>query len=363
MDFLHIIDQLNYLIGHSAGQWWIIPLVSLFCLIDGFFLFLPSETAIVALASIAARTGEPNIWLLILGTSIGAIIGDNIAYFMGRKLGVSRFRWMRRPRGAKAFAWAGKELEKRGAILIFTARYIPVGRIAVNFTAGATHFPWRRFAVIDGIAVVTWAGYSVAVGTFAGHWIHHNPLLGVVIAIAFAIVIGFFVDHGMKYLHRFLENRGRLQPRAAPGHAVAQIAAEALAAAQAEAEAKFVALAVAGSTAGPLAETSIGGPDTVESGSELHDPDATMATASNMVTSRSADAEETTSADARDAPMANVANTTPLPGEGTDVENPHTIPATVAQTRHSVAPPTHASEDLAYELPRHKQLAQHETHP
>ena len=134
---------------------------------------------------------------------------------------------MRRPRGAKAFAWAGKELEKRGAILIFTARYIPVGRIAVNFTAGATWFPWRRFVLLDGIAVVTWAGYSVAVGTFAGRWVHDNPLLGVGIAITFAVVIGFVVDHAMKYLHHVLEKRGKLEPRPEPGLAAACAAAAA----------------------------------------------------------------------------------------------------------------------------------------
>jgi membrane-associated protein len=248
VDFLHIIDQINILIAHSAAQWWIIPLVSLFCLIDGFFLFLPSETAIVALSSISARTGSPNIWLLILGASIGAVIGDNIAYFLGRKLGTSRFKWMRKPRGAKAFAWAGRELEKRGAILIFTARYIPVGRIAVNFTAGATRFPWRRFVVLDAVAVVTWAGYSVAVGTFAGRWVHHNPLLGIGIAIAFAIVIGFIVDHAMKYLHHYLEKRGKLEPRPEPGLMAAQIAA------QAQEEARAAALATASAESGAASD-------------------------------------------------------------------------------------------------------------
>lgn len=242
MDFLHIVGQINYVIEHSAAQWWVIPMVSLFCLIDGFFLFLPSETAIVALASIAAKTGHPNIWLLILGASAGAIMGDNIAYFLGRKLGTTRFNWMRRPRGARAFAWAGKELEKRGAILIFTARYIPVGRIAVNFTAGATWFPWRRFVLLDSIAVVTWAGYSVAVGTFAGRWVHDNPLLGVGIAITFAVVIGFVVDHAMKYLHHVLEKRGKLRPRPAPGLAAAQhadqVKAQATAGAQPAAESR-----------------------------------------------------------------------------------------------------------------------------
>lgn len=241
MDLLHLVGQINVLIEHSAAQWWVIPLVSLFCLIDGFFLFLPSETAIVALASISAKTGDPNIWILIMGASAGAIIGDNIAYFLGRKLGTTRFNWMRRPRGAKAFAWAGKELEKRGAILIFTARYIPVGRVAVNFTAGATYFPWRRFALLDAIAVVTWAGYSVAVGTFAGRWVHDNPLLGVVIAVVFAVVIGFVVDHLMKYVHHILEKRGKIAPRQEPGYAAAAAAAQVRAQALAEEELKFAA--------------------------------------------------------------------------------------------------------------------------
>lgn len=235
MDLIHIMNQINYVIEHSAAQWWVIPMVSLFCLIDGFFLFLPSETAIVALSAIAHKTGNPNVMLLIIGASIGAIIGDNIAYFMGRKLGTTRFKWMRKPKGAKAFAWAGRELEKRGAILIFTARYIPVGRIAVNFTAGATHFPWRRFVVLDGVAVVTWACYSATIGWFAGAWVHNNPLLGIAIAITFAIVIGFVVDHSMKYLHHILEKRGRLEPRPEPGTEAARLAEAVLAAAAAAA--------------------------------------------------------------------------------------------------------------------------------
>jgi len=227
VDFIHIIEQINFVIEHSAAQWWIIPLVSLFCLIDGFFLFLPSETAIVALSAIAHKTGSPNIVLLVLGASMGAIMGDNIAYFLGRKLGTTRFKWMRRPRGAKAFAWAGRELEKRGAILIFTARYIPVGRIAVNFTAGATHFPWRRFVVLDAVAVLTWATYSATIGWFAGAWVHSNPLLGIAIAITFAIVIGFIVDHAMKFLHHYLEKRGRLEPRPEPGLQAAKLVEQA----------------------------------------------------------------------------------------------------------------------------------------
>nr|WP_218847342.1 DedA family protein [Psychromicrobium silvestre] len=199
--------SLNELIAHSAGQWWVVPIVTLFCFIDGFFLFLPSETAIVALASIALHTGEPNIWLLMAGGAFGAILGDNMAYWIGSKIGTSRFRWMRRPRVAKAFDWARMELDKRGAVLVLTARYIPVGRVAVNFTAGATRYPWRKFVWLDAIASITWSAYGVAIGTFAGHWIKNNHLLGVGIAIVFAIIIGFLVDHLVKLFHQWLAKR------------------------------------------------------------------------------------------------------------------------------------------------------------
>lgn len=211
MDFFHIMHQLNELIAHSANQWWVVPMVTLFCLIDGFFLFLPSETAIVALAAISVQNGQPNVWLLLAGGAVGAIIGDNIAYWLGRKLGTTRFKWMRRPRAAKAFDWAKMELNKRGAVLIFTARYIPVGRIAVNFTAGATKFSWRRFFLLDFLAAFTWAAYGVSIGTLSGsfHFLHSNPLIGIGIAIVFAIIMGFVVDHAMKWLHGVLDRRAK----------------------------------------------------------------------------------------------------------------------------------------------------------
>ncbi|WP_394941607.1 DedA family protein [Psychromicrobium sp. YIM B11713] len=207
MDFIAFFSGLNELITHSASQWWVVPIVTLFCFIDGFFLFLPSETAIVALSAVALHTGEPNIWYLMAGGAIGAILGDNTAYWIGSKVGTAGFKWMRRPKVAKAMEWARMELDKRGAVLVLTARYIPVGRVAVNFTAGATRYPWRKFVWLDAIASITWSAYGVAIGTFAGHWIRNNHLLGVAIAIVFAIIMGFVVDHLMKLFHRWLGKR------------------------------------------------------------------------------------------------------------------------------------------------------------
>lgn len=201
------MEFINHMILHAAGAWWIYPVLLIFCLIDGFFPVLPSETLIVALAAVSVMSGQPNMWLTMLAGALGAIIGDNIAYVMGRTIGTTRFKWMRKPKAVKALHWARYELDKRGAMLIFTARYIPVGRVAVNFTAGATGYPRKQFVLLDIGAALTWVGYSWGIGTVAGHWVHEHPLLGAAIAIVFAIVIGFVIDHVMQFVHRWHDKR------------------------------------------------------------------------------------------------------------------------------------------------------------
>ncbi|MFP5311523.1 MAG: DedA family protein, partial [Actinomycetes bacterium] len=106
----------------------------------------------------------------------------------------------------KVFAWARYELEKRGAVLIFTARYIPWGRVAVNYVAGSTGFSHRRFFVFDAFACVTWVGYSLGIGLLASSfpWLHHNPLLSAGIAVVFAIVLGIIIDHALRWWHKRL---------------------------------------------------------------------------------------------------------------------------------------------------------------
>ena len=132
--------------------------------------------------------------LLIATAAAGAFVGDNIAYLIGRGTGTRRWAWMRGPRMQAAFRWAGTELRKRPASLILVARFVPIGRVAVNLTAGATHYPRPRFVALTVLSALLWAGYSVAIGMFFGQWFEENHLLGVVIAIVCAIVLGIGVD-------------------------------------------------------------------------------------------------------------------------------------------------------------------------
>lgn len=109
------VDILNDLILQAIASPWLYAVLFAVTVIDGFFPPVPSETVLVAAAAVAASTGDGDIVLLGAVAALGAAIGDNIAFLIGRRLGTTRFAWMRRPRVAAAFAYAQRALDRRSA--------------------------------------------------------------------------------------------------------------------------------------------------------------------------------------------------------------------------------------------------------
>lgn len=165
-----------------------------FVLIDAFFPPVPSESIVIAAAAAAVSVGQPNIALVVVCAAVGAIAGDNLTFAIGRKVGLERFRWMRRRRMQTALQLAGRGIAKRPAAVLMTARYVPVGRVAVNLVAGASGFGRLRFFLLSVLAGVSWAVYSVLIGLAAGHLLHGNALLGMLVGIAGGLVTGVIVD-------------------------------------------------------------------------------------------------------------------------------------------------------------------------
>ncbi|GAA4831093.1 hypothetical protein GCM10023221_03500 [Luteimicrobium xylanilyticum] len=178
----------------ASGLWWIYPAVVLFCLVDGFFPPVPSESVVIALA-VAATTGhDPNLWLLLAAAVVGAWSGDQVAYQLGRWIGTDRVRLLRGPRGRRAVAWARYALERRGATFILAARYVPVGRVAVNMSAGAVRYPRRRFMAVSGLAAVFWGACSVLVGLASAAWLGERPLLAMAVGVVVGLLLGLGID-------------------------------------------------------------------------------------------------------------------------------------------------------------------------
>ncbi|MET4782467.1 DedA family protein [Glaciihabitans sp. UYNi722] len=188
------MDQITDAVLAAAGSPWVYPVLFLLTVLDAFFVVLPSETVVVALGALALSGHGPNLFVLIAVAAVAAVIGDSLTFALGRRVGLTRFRWMRRPQAVRAFAWARRSLDRRAAVVLLTARFVPFGRIAVNLTAGATGFDYRRFLGLTAIAGLCWAAYNAVIGAVFGAWFGGNPVLAVAVSIVVAVGLGILVD-------------------------------------------------------------------------------------------------------------------------------------------------------------------------
>jgi membrane-associated protein len=206
------MDALNTMIVSLAASPWVLAVVLLLVVVDGFFPPVPSESVVVALAAVGAATGMPNPWLVLLVAALGSFLGDNIAFLIGRTIDPARFRFLRGKRASALLARARSNLDRRPGAVILTARFVPVGRVLVNALAGASGFSRRRFVALTAVSGVAWAAYSILIGVVAGSWIHENPLLGAGVAIAFALILGIAGDG----IGRSISRRRAQRPVGAP---------------------------------------------------------------------------------------------------------------------------------------------------
>lgn len=173
---------------------WIYPLVFASVVLDAFFPAFPSETIVVGLAAHASSTGAPDALLLALVAASAAVVGDNVAFAFGCWTRGRQLSWMTRPRIEGAMAWARRQLDNRPVTILLTSRYVPFGRTVVTISAGASGFPWRRYAPLSVVSGALWATYLVSIGWLAGAWMQDNPLLGTVIAILAAMGMGYLFE-------------------------------------------------------------------------------------------------------------------------------------------------------------------------
>lgn len=206
-----------------AGTPWVFLAVYAFATIDGFFPPIPSESVIIALATLFVQDRSADFWLLGAVAAAGAFSGDQIAYEIGKHIPVRRIRFMKSDRAVKAIDWAEHALERRGGSFIIAARYIPIGRVAVNMTAGTTGYPRARFTGLAAIAAVSWSVYSVVLGIGAGVWLKNHPTLALVVGVGAGLVLGVVVDRGLALLR---SRRGRRVVAEASGVLVTAAEAE-----------------------------------------------------------------------------------------------------------------------------------------
>ena len=201
-----MFDQITPLVVELAASPLVYVVLVALCFLDGFFPPVPSESALVAVAAVAATSGQPVLAGVLVAAAVGAVAGDSVAYWIGRRIGLARLARSGRPRIAAALGFAERQMRRRSASLILVGRYVPVGRVAVNMTAGATRLPYRRFLAISSVAGLAWAATSIGIALAASS-VLHEPVVAALVSMVVAAGLGIVVDRVIGGVSRRREAR------------------------------------------------------------------------------------------------------------------------------------------------------------
>ena len=163
---------------------------------------LPGEIMLVSASLLASRQelDISPVWIGI-SASTGAIIGDTIGYFIGRRVGKPLFERLGR-RFPKHFSPGHVALAERiflrwGVYAVFFGRFIALLRIFAGPLAGALKMPYYKFLVANISGGIVWAGGTTAavysLGVVAEIWLKRFSWIGLVVALLAGLTIGWLV--------------------------------------------------------------------------------------------------------------------------------------------------------------------------
>jgi membrane protein DedA with SNARE-associated domain len=152
------------------------PAVVLFVMIESSGIPFPGETMLLLASFYAAVDGQLQIPIVIACAALGAIIGDNIGYQVGRTGGkaiVEKYghyvfiKPQHLERAEKFFA-------KHGDKTVFFGRFVAVLRAWAAFLAGVNQMNRRTFFIYNAAGGIVWATIYGLLGYFAGRAFHDN---------------------------------------------------------------------------------------------------------------------------------------------------------------------------------------------
>jgi membrane protein DedA with SNARE-associated domain len=158
-------------------------------------VIVPGETLVI-IGGFYARIGD--LWLpwVIVAACLGAVLGDNVGYLIGRRYG----RGFLERHGRRLFVTADRlaradaYYRRHGGKTVFLGRFIPVVRSVGCILAGIAHMPWRRFLVYDLAGAIVWGtGHSIlgyAIGASYERWKKYLTPGGLVVFVLLLLLVG-----------------------------------------------------------------------------------------------------------------------------------------------------------------------------
>jgi membrane protein DedA with SNARE-associated domain len=151
---------------------------------------LPGETMLVVSAIYAGTHSDLHIAGVIGAAAVGAILGDNVGYWLGREFGYPLLlRYGRYVGLSQTRIKLGQYLfQRHGGKVVFFGRFIAVLRVLAAFLAGVNRMEWTSFLAANAAGGVLWAAvYGL------GAYMFGTALFHAARPVTIALVIGALV--------------------------------------------------------------------------------------------------------------------------------------------------------------------------
>ena len=156
---------------------------------------VPGETMVLAGGALS-HFGHLSLGWVMASAMSGAVLGDNLGFFIGRRGGR---RFLERHGGRIGITRArladfDRFFDRHGARTVFVARFITGLRVFCAVLAGSSEMSWRTFLFFNATGAVVWSVTIAVVGYALGHswetlerWIGRSGLLGLFVVGALII--------------------------------------------------------------------------------------------------------------------------------------------------------------------------------
>ena len=155
---------------------------------------LPGEAVLVLAGGYAGATGNLDIAWVIIAAAAGAIIGDNIGFWIGRTFGAELLlrygRFIHLPE--KRLKLGQHLFHRHGGKVVFFGRFVAFLRILAALLAGVNKYDWGKFLFFNAAGGIVWAAITGVGAYFFGDAMHRvsGPLGVMALAV---VVAGVFV--------------------------------------------------------------------------------------------------------------------------------------------------------------------------
>jgi membrane-associated protein len=193
----HVLAALDFLdpekILEWLGPWATIGLFAIIFAESGLLIgfFLPGDSLLFTAGLLSTRADSSlHFPVLVIGCAIFAVLGDQVGYMFGKRVGPALFRRSDSRLFKQEYVHRTKEFfERHGPKTIFIARFVPVVRTFAPILAGVGEMRYSTFFRYNVIGGIVWGAGLVTAGKILGETIpsidkYLLPIIAVIVVLS-----------------------------------------------------------------------------------------------------------------------------------------------------------------------------------